>query len=99
MSDRRNNVRKRSNVGKPLNSEGVRTYRITSSVSNDSAMLTLSKQSNIGGATGRISNITVPNNPAISHRSPWRSSSRKLVLSRAMIRQWFSGDAAVHAWA
>ena len=41
--------------------------------------------------------ITVPNSPVISHKSPWRRSSRKLELSVAMIRQRVSDAARVQA--
>ncbi len=75
---RRNKVMKRSRVGKPLKSAGLRKYRMTSKVSSESAMLVARRQSSRTGGTGRISKRTVPKSPTMSQTSPNFSSRRRL---------------------
>lgn len=84
MSASRNSVMNRSKVGKPVNSAGVRRYKITSSVRSESPMLTVRSKSSRNGGTGRINSRIVPKSPKISHKSPWRSSPRNLSLKETM---------------
>src|ERR1051325_7022014 len=60
---------------------------MTSTTSNESAMLMARSESSRNGGTGRISRRMVPKRPATSHRSPWRNSLLRLEGGAAMLRR------------
>ena len=57
---------------------------MTSNVSSESPMLTVSSGSKRNGGTGRINSRIVPKSPKISHKSPCLSKPRILSLKAPM---------------
>src|SRR5262245_37336835 len=83
LSARRNSVMKRSRVGNPVKSWGSRTYRMTSRMRRESAMLMDRKPSSRNGPIGRIISRMATNSPIVNKRSPFRNIRDRFDLGRA----------------